>query len=319
MRGWVSILAGCLFLLTGCGEDTAGPPASAGDPPESPTADPAGWRTELWGGVSVEVPADWAYGGAPMVSGGDTVACWAGAMVSAAGARVPGGDERSTPYVGRPIALTDVCQAYPFIGPDSDPPSVPSVWLGAAVEPGSDDLGGGWVRKTVAAGGTTVTVTTDDPGLREQILGSVDGLDTCTSSLPGPTRVHDMLIEGYGRPKSLEVCVFRRSDSGELELAYGTVLGPQAARAFDEALGRAEPRRMVCGDEPPFEWVTLQMTGTSYPNAPVGVGGTQDMVIGCGVVEVGPGQTYELDEELLDALRVDGLPAVLYPLVGGQG
>jgi hypothetical protein len=61
------------------------------------------------------------------------------------------------------------------------------------------------------------------------------------------------------------------------------------------------------------------MTGTSYPDAPVGVGGTQDMVIGCGVVEVGPGQTYELDEEVLDALRVDGLPAVLYPLVGRQG
>ena len=128
-----------------------------------------------------------------------------------------------------------------------------------------------------------------------------------------------MLIEGYGRPESLEVCVYRRSDAGDLELAYGTVLGAEAARAFARAVGRAEPRKMDCGDEPPFEWVTLQMTGTSYPNAPVGVGGTQDMVIGCDVVEVGPGQTYELDEGVLDALRVEGLPAVLFDLIGPHG
>ncbi|HEU5454317.1 MAG TPA: hypothetical protein VFU85_01405, partial [Nocardioides sp.] len=224
----------------------------------------------------------------------------------------------TVPYVGRPIFLTDVCQAYPFIGPDSDPPSAPSVWLGADVEVGSDDLGDGWVRETVAASGTTVTVTSDDADLRDRILGSVSGIRTCTASLPGPTRVHDMLIEGYGRAESLEVCVYRRSDAGDLELAYGTVLGAEAARAFARAVDRAEPRKLDCGDEPPFEWVTLRMTGTSYPNAPVGVGGTQDMVIGCDVVEVGPGQTYELDRGVLDALRVDGLPATLFALIGPQ-
>ncbi len=63
---------------------------------------------------------------------------------------------------------------------------------------------------------------------------------------------------------------------------------------------------MDCGDEPPFEWITLKMTGTSYPNAPIGVGGTQDMVIGCGVVETGPGQTYELDQGVLEALQRGG-------------
>ena len=307
------MLVGCLFLLTACGDQPAGPGARSGDPL------PTQWRTEYWHGIAVDVPEDWAYGGAPMASGGETVACWAGAMVSASGALVRGGDERSTPYIGRPIALTDLCQAYPFIGPDSDPPSVPSVWLGADVEVGSDDLGDGWVRETIEADGTTVTVTSDDARLRERILASVGGPGVCTSSLPAPTRVHDQLIEGYGRPKVLEVCAYRRSDSGDLKLAHGTVLGPRAARAFDEAVGRADPRRMECGDEPPSEWVTLQMTGTSYPHAPVGVGGMQDMVIGCGVVEVGPGQTYALDHGVLSALRVEGLPAVLSPLVGGQG
>jgi hypothetical protein len=312
MRSWGSLLIGCLFLLTACGEQP-GPGAHSGDPLSTQ------WRTEYWHGISVDVPTEWAYGGAPTVSGGDTVACWAGAMVSAAGARVSGGDERSTPYVGRPLVLTDLCQTFPFIGPDTDPPMVPSVWLGADVETGTDDLGDGWVRKTVEASGTTVTVTSDDAQLRERILTSVGGLGLCTSSLPGPTRVHDMLIEGYGRPKSLEVCVYRRTGSGDLELAYGALLGRQAARAFGAAVARAEPRRMRCGGEPPSEWIRLQMTGTSYPNVPVGVGGTQDMVIGCGVVETGPGQVYERDRGVLDALRVEGLPAVLSALIGPIG
>ena len=311
MRTLVTYLAGGLLLLTACGDQTAGPPAVAGDPL------PSRWRTEVWRGVSVDVPADWAYGGAPMQVGGDTIACPAVAMVSASGGRVR--DERTVPYVGRPIFLTDVCPTYPFIGPDSDPPPAPSVWLGAEVEAGSDDLGDGWVRETVEASGTTVTVTSDDPDLRQRVLASVGGVDVCRSSLPGPTRVHAMLIEGYGRPETLEVCVYRRSDAGDLELAYGTVLGAAEARAFDRAVGRAEPRKMDCGEKRPLEWVTLQMTGTSYSNAPVGVGGTQDMVIGCDVVEVGPGQTYELDEGVLDALRVEGLPAVQFDLIGPLG
>jgi hypothetical protein len=309
MRRWGSVLIGFLLLLTACGEQPAAP--SSGDPL------PTTWRTESWRGVSVEVPAGWGYGSAPMHQAGDTVACPAMAGVSASGGSVR--EERAVPYVGRPIFLTDVCQVFPFIGPDADPPSVPSVWLGADVEPGTDDLGDGWVRQTVEAAGTTVTVTSDDQKLRERILRSVGGVDPCVSGLEQPTRVQDVLIEGYGRPKSLEVCVYRRSDEGDLDLAYGTVLGREAARAFAGAVGRAAPKKMDCGEEPPFEWVTLEMTGTSYPNAPVGVGGTQDMVIGCGVVETGPGETYELDRGVLDALRLEGLPAVLQDLIGPIG
>lgn len=303
------MLVGCLFLLTACGNQVAG----AGDPL------PAEWRTEYWRGISVDVPADWAYGGAPMESAGDTVACWAGAMVSASGAGVHNGDERTTPYVGRPIALTDLCQEFPFIGPDSDPPEVPSVWLGADVATGRDDLGDGWVRETVASSGTTVTVTSDNPDLRQRILGSVRPVRLCLSSLPGPTRVDEALIEGYGRPVSLTVCVYRRDEAGRLELVYGTELGQHRAREFEAAALRSSEHRMDCGDEPPDEWVTLQMTGTSYPNAPVGVGGTQDMVMGCGVVEVYPGATYRADHRVLESLGVRGLPAVLLDLIGSQG
>ena len=312
MRALGTVLVG-LLVLAACGNQTAAPPAVAGDPL------PTQWRTELWRGLAVDVPADWAYGGAPMRMAGDTVACPAMAIVTSSGDRVRGGDPRTVPYVGRPLFLTDVCQAHPFIGPDSDPPTVPSVWLGADVPVGSDDLGDGWIRETIEAAGTTVTVTSDHRELRERILGSVDRARPCPSVLRAPTRVQDMLIEGYGRPQALEVCAYRRSGAGDLVLAYGTVLGEKEARAFARAIDQAERRDMNCGDDPPPEWITLEMTGTSYPSAPIGVGGTQDMVIGCGVVETGPGQTYELDEGVLDSLRVQGLPAVLSSLVGPVG
>ncbi|HET8958819.1 hypothetical protein [Nocardioides sp.] len=313
MRALGTLLAGSVLVLAACGDRSTGPPAVAGDPVPTP------WRTEVWRGVAVDVPADWAYGGAPLNVAGDPVACPAMATVTASGDRVRAGDPRSVPYVGRPLFLTDVCQAYPFIGPDSDPPAVPSVWLGAEVPAGAEDLGDGWVRETMAVAGTTVTVTSDDRALRDRILGSVDRGGPCAPVLPAPTRVRAMLIEGYGRPQSLEVCAYRRSDAGDLVLAYATVLGEEEARAFARAIDHAERRDMDCGDEPPPEWVTLEMTGSSYPGAPIGVGGTQEMVIGCGVVETGPGQTFELDEGVLDSLRVQGLPAVLSSLIGPMG
>jgi hypothetical protein len=240
-------------------------------------------------------------------------------MVSASGAKVGEGDGRSMPYVGRPIALTDVCQTFPFIGPDADPPAAPSVWLGADVETGADDLGDGWVRETVRASGTTLTVTSDDPGLRRRILGSLGGVHLCPSGLPGPTRVHDSLIEGYGRPVSLTVCVYRRDEDGPLDLAYGAKLGPRRAREFEAAALHSSERPMDCGEERPDEWVTLQMTGIAYPGAPVGVGGTQDMVMGCGVVEIYPGATYQADHRVLESLRTRGLPTVLFALIGPMG
>ncbi len=116
---------------------------------------PTDWRTEYWHDMQVDVPADWGYGGAPMdFGGGDTVACYATAMVTADGQRLKR-DDPTMPYVGRPIALTDVCQKYPFIGPDAGPPDAPYVWLGAAVEPGTEDLGDGWVQETVEVNGST--------------------------------------------------------------------------------------------------------------------------------------------------------------------
>jgi hypothetical protein len=317
MRTAIALL-GCLLAATGCSSGGSEAIETPSDPTESSTVVPTAWRLESWRGVTVQVPADWAYGGAPMKAGRSTLACAATAMVSASGGPVRG-DASALPYVGRPILLTDVCWQFPSGAVPDHPPEAPSVWLGASVAPGSVDLGAGWVRETVEVSGTTVSVTSDDPGLREHVLGSATGPQVCPSRLGEPERVDEILIEGYGRPQSLEVCAYRRSNAGDLELGYATVLGADAARAFAQAVGSATPRTMECGEEPPFEWVTLKMTGTSYPNAPIGVGGTQDMVIGCGVVETSPGETYELDRDVLDTLRVEGLPAVLFALIGPQG
>ncbi len=99
-------------------------------------------------------------------------------------------DERTVPYVGRPIVLTDVCQIYPFIGPDTDPPSVPSVWLGADVEVGSDDLGDGWVRETVEACGHDHHGHQRRPRPpRADSAAPVSGVRVCVSGLEEPTRV----------------------------------------------------------------------------------------------------------------------------------
>ena len=61
----------------------------AGERVGEPQPLPDEWRTEYWHDMSVDVPADWGYGGAPMDDGtGEVVACWPSAMVSADGTRL---------------------------------------------------------------------------------------------------------------------------------------------------------------------------------------------------------------------------------------
>ena len=178
----VLLLLGLLALLGACGTDD---PRSSGEPSGNRGASvPEGWRTEVWHDASVRVPADWGWGAAPVRIGNDVVTCGDG----------PAG---GSAYVGRPIMLSDVCMSHPLDGPQ---PTAPSVWLGAALDPGTEDLGGGWVRETVAQGGTTVTVTSDDPALREQVLGSVGGPLDCAPVLHRPTHPDSMRHRGVRRP-----------------------------------------------------------------------------------------------------------------------
>lgn len=281
-----------------------------------------GWRTEYWADLQVDVPADWAYGGAPMGEGADRYACFAEAMVSASGGRLAG--KSPLPYVGRPIALTDVCQAYPFIGPDAGTPDAPYVWLGAAVEPGTEDLGDGWVQQTVDVNGSTLTVATDDESLRKRILGSARGGETCFSELDVQEPIPgEDVAGGPGAATSLQVCTYRRWDESATTagLTYAATLGESATSRYVEAIADGGSPRDQCPtvDLVEDEWVLLELRDAA------------GRLVGRHVVHfVCPGidpsaeglsgvRTVELSPEMVRPWAVGGVPAVVYGPSGGKG
>lgn len=206
----------------------AGPDSSV--PTDAPTAavDPGpvegGWRTERWHDLAVDVPADWAYGPAPLGIRGDAHIC---------------GDLPRRPYVGRPVYLSDVC-----IGGDYLRESVaPYVWLGADVEPGLVRLDGGTVQETVEAAGTTLTVAGDE-ALRRAVIGSARTGGSCPSSFRGaPTRPLPL-----PETEGLLVCAYREEPGDLLRLVGGQVLEAEAARHFASAYDAEEPFFYRCAD-----------------------------------------------------------------------
>ena len=231
---------------------------------------PTEWRTEYWHDMVVDVPADWGYGGAPMESGGDTVACYATAMVTADGERLKR-DDPTMGYVGRPIALTDVCQKYPFTGPDADPPDAPYVWLGSLADLGTEDLGDGWTQQTIEVNGSRLTVATDDTPLRKRILASAAGGETCMSAVETqaesdvfPSLLPDGNLDDV---ESMTVCAYRAEEGEDVtagqtaNLTYATTVDKDAAREYLEAMARGEPGRDLCptANYDQFEWVALEL------------------------------------------------------------
>ncbi len=261
------VLLALLAVLTACAADPD--PRAEDDPraetdPSAAQSAPAKWRTEHWRDLQVDVPAEWAYGGAPMEGGGGgPVACYAIAMVTSSGERTSESD-RTEPYVGRPITLTDVCQVYPFIGPDAGTPQAPSVWLGAHVRPGSIDRGDGWTQETVEVNGTTLTVTTDDPDLRERILGSAVGGETCLSEIePAYDDTFVRTVGGDPREaETLTVCAYRLfdEDSGIAPLVYAEQLGRDSVTDYLDSIEGAEPEdQCPSTDIVEAEWVSLEL------------------------------------------------------------
>ncbi len=206
----IGAVAACAALAAVLSAGTSGPTAidaAGGEDPTVSAPEAGAWRTETWGDIQVDVPADWGYGGAP---GADGVACYPAAGLDAAGTPVR---PRATPpgYVGRPIVLTDVCLSVDAGAPVQGP----YVWLGAGIEPGEVDLGDGYVQETVSVAGTTVTVASDDVALRRQILESVGGSERCLSELDrsGPIE-HDRAEDRDAEPVTLRVCAYRLGDTG---------------------------------------------------------------------------------------------------------
>lgn len=315
VRRTAPLAAAATLLLAGCsvGHEDDERSAAVDQPSSSATttaptsAAPEEWRTEYWADVAVDVPADWGYGGAPDESG---VACSPEAMTGPDGApREEGGD---LGWVGRPIALTDLCTKVS----DTWRPRAPYVWLGAGIQPGTRDYGDGFVQETVEVDGSTVTVGSDDPALREHVLGSVRGGEVCLSELEtrGSIR-HDAAPEG-AEPVSLRVCAYRAADEGAgATLVYAADLGRRALDRYESALAAA-PRGWVDGcptvDYVTSAWVVLEVVDADGAVVRQDVALTQ---CGLAVLEdahnLSSGRSHRLSPELVSPWAVGGVRATV--------
>ena len=308
--------------LTNDGDE---PPSA--DLPSETTAPVTSWRTEYWRDLQVDVPADWGYGGSPIASeDSHDLACFPTAMVSAAGEKLRR-DDPTMPYVGRPIALTDVCVVYPFLedGPDDGPPEAPYLWFDAPIDAGTERLGDGWVQETVEVMGSSLTVATQDPMLRRQILDSANGGETCFSevsidgALPGGDPDPDA-----GPATSMVICAYRSETSGGVEarLAYAARLGEAATTRYVASLAGAGAPRDQCPtiDYSESEWVVLELRDAEDRLAARHVihfacpSIDQDARTLPGILE-----TIPLTPERVRPWAVGGIPAVIYGPSGGKG
>jgi len=316
---WWPLLVAAASLLIVVGVVTAvtrgTTPSSDPAPQNPPSPAPSvadGWRTEVWQDAHVRVPATWAWGGAPMrdfVEPGDEqrtqlLDCGASAQRSAEGKSFLNGDP-SLPYVGRPIMQSDMCLVYDPASPPE--PTSDSVWLGSPLEPGRERIGS-YVRETVEVGGTTVTVTTREPGLRDRILATV-GIQEgpCPASMTKPDQ--QVTVEASG--DAMAVCAYgRQTRGGPADLVYATEIDARAAEDFVEAwqasMGAATADCFMPHSD---EWIVLATATREF------------------LVRFGPGCPYILSrgiEKLLteDNTRqwaVDGVPVYVVGPYGGKG
>lgn len=315
----VVVVVGGVAVATGTGGDGGGagaPPATSPTASDPPPQDPP-WRTEHWRGVAIDVPEEWGYGGAPSGS----AACWPAAMVRPDGTRPRGGEDPDLGWVGRPIALTDVCAPYPWIehSPQEEP-TAPYAWLGADVEPGTVEYGNGYVEETIEVGGVTVTVATDDEDLREEILGSARSSHLCEPTLPGvPAARAGAAGERRGGPVVARVCAYRLGDSGGYHLSYAAEIDPADAEAAFAAAERApDPPPIDCVGER-FEFVVLQATyDDEVPDDVTDRSAVYDMFCG-GSVDLGHGSVRALTPEAVAPWAGNGIPATVTGPTGGKG
>ncbi len=305
--------------------DGAEPPSA--DRPSETTDAVTGWRTEYWRDLQVDVPADWGYGGSPIdYEGRDDVACYPTAMVSAGGEKLRQ-DDPTLSYVGRPIALTDVCVVYPFLenSPDDGPPEAPYLWFDAPIEPGTEELGDGWVQETVEVMGSRLTVVTQDPRLRRQILASANGGETCSAevSLDGPLPGGDPDPDA-GPATSMVVCAYGTGASGrdQARLSYAARLGATATTRYVASLAGAGAPRDQCPtiDYSESEWVVLELR-----DAVDRLAARHVIHFACASIDLDartlPGilETIPLTPERVRPWAVGGIPAVIYGPSGGKG
>lgn len=278
------------------------------DPGRELTIDADEWRTEYWRDVQIDVPADWWFGGGPYETMGRPFACPAAqATVSPDGrALLPGEQRPAVGYVGRPVEQSDACQPVDA----GAVPAEPYVWFDAPLEPRVVELGGGWTQETVDVNGSTITVATQDPVLRQRILGSATGGETCLAN-------RDDLADPLETPQrndadDLLLCAYASVGSREAWLTFAARLTEEQAGAFADAFGEApswSPAGRQCDLGGNSEWVVLEMRGATYVVRPE--------FYGCPHVS-GGGKLAQLTPELVEPWVDSGVRAVLDSPTGGD-
>lgn len=217
-----SVLGAAAAAVVGIGVSSVVVAGNDAERPQIAVDLPQDWRAESWAGLTVDVPADWGYGSAPDARG---VAC-------APGPASHGGDARgaNVGWVGRPVLTSDVCTDDDVAGPFP----APYVWLGNEIEPGTVDLGGGVVQETVVVQGTTLTVASDDPALRQRVLDSARSQTLCDASFGDviPSGVAGTTDEGRGDLTAAHLCAYRSLDGAFVLVAADTVAPEDAAAGY---------------------------------------------------------------------------------------
>lgn len=171
---------------TGSGDDTEG------------TMDNGAWRWESYGGIELQVPADWGYT--------TTAAPWCG----------PPPTQPPEPAVGRPGATLAIACVSPVAPVEF---RAPHVWLGVVRDEGTTSHDHGWVEETRVVGEVTVSVMTPDPERRAQILDSarvvadvdVHGCPVQHPLADEPTHRPDPStggLEALGQPTDISACTY---------------------------------------------------------------------------------------------------------------
>lgn len=217
---------------------------------------PAAWRYESYGGVQVQVPATWGWGGAPIhseVFGGSGLG---GCGADQAAVRSP--DDHSsyitslTPFTGRPVKMSDQCVAW---GSDGTMPRTDAVWFASPL-PVGEKLLGAVVAETRIVAGQHVTAFSRDPQLRRQILGTAQQVDVDANGCPTQPVLTSVAGAGSAVPESLSVCVYSQ-DTGSSVLLWSAHQGSAAALAYTRAFASATAHGSSCAATPQGEWVAL--------------------------------------------------------------
>ncbi len=300
----VAAVAGGVAVLR---DDDGGSGGATGEPTNPTVVEK--WRTEYWHDIRVDVPADWGWGGSPMAET-RTEGRTDGLMACAAGPfRAPGKKNpewATTPYVGRPFLMTDVCEI--FRDGQWREPQAPYLWFGSPIEPGTREFDNGYVQETIEFEGEPVTVATDDPSLRQQILDSVTGGETCMSEYEG-TPPATAAGEGGLDVSGVTVCAYRNAEGTDLyPLAYAVELDAGAAdRLMQAVIGSDRVRGCERGAD---DGVTVQLNLH-------GKSGTEDFAwvvnLGdCPRIDLGSGDPRKINEVNTSIWDVDGLPTILF-------